>query len=105
MAERLGEAMAAQRTATALRLEDRGRDRPGFEQSMQPGDGRLGLVAQLGGERDGAARLALGVVDRALGDGTAEHLLEAERLGAELDVVVVPAPPAAVLVLDRQGDL
>src|SRR5439155_1091213 len=101
MAEGFGQAMAAERAAPAPGLQDRGRDDPGGEQLMEPGDGRLGLRAQLGAEDDRTARLALGVVDRAFRNRAAEHLLQAERLGAELDVVVVPSALAAVFVFDR----
>ena len=31
----------------------------------------------------------------------AEHFFETEDLGTELDIVVIPAPPPAALVLDR----
>jgi len=40
------------------------------------------------------------VVDRASCYGSLEHLLKAKRLGRELQIVVDPAAPLAVLVFD-----
>jgi hypothetical protein len=97
--------MRPERTPAALGLEHGGRDHGGREHRVESGDGRLGLSPEIGRERDLPTLAALSVEDRPLGDWLAEHLLQAEGLGAELDIVVVPAAVSSPLVFDRVGDL
>ena len=58
------------------------------------------MPAEVVVEGDLVALLRLGVENGAGGNGDAEHLFEAERLGAELDLVVVEATLGAFLVFD-----
>jgi len=61
--------------------------------------------AQLRTELDFEAAAGRAVVESAPGNRRREHLLEADRLRAELDLVVSPAPALATLVLDRERGL
>lgn len=58
------------------------------------------LMAQVGRELDPRALAGLRVVDRPFVDGDAEHFFKAERLGAELGMVIVPAGFFTCLVFD-----
>jgi hypothetical protein len=105
MSEGVGQAVIAEGAAAAPWREQGGREALRVEQVVEPGDGGLGVGAECRGELNLTAGLALFVVDGAAGHDGVEHFLEAEGLGAELDVVVVPASLAAAFVLDGQGDL
>ena len=105
MGEGFGDTMTAERASPALRFRDGGWNDPGGQERMKLADGLLRPGAKVRSESDGPPRLALRVVDGPLGHGTTEHLLQAEGLGAELDIVVIPSPLATVLVLDRQRNL
>lgn len=114
----VGQAKVEQRALLAGRLAHGRREARGFapgiadfrfemrdsrivEQSAQPDDGGLGARAQVGGELDFSPPLAGGVLDGPARDRDAEHLLETQSLGANLDVVVFPRPSFAQLELDR----
>ena len=66
---------------------------------MKPGNARFGALTQFRRELDVAAAFAVGVEDGAARDGDVEHFLEAQRLGAELGVVVYPLAAFAELEL------
>jgi hypothetical protein len=72
---------------------------------MQTGDRGLGLGTEVGCELHCTSGLALGMVDRSLGNIAPDHLLKTERLGAELDVVVIPPFLSALLVFHRERSL
>jgi hypothetical protein len=89
----------------ALRVWHRRRDSAGGDELVQACDGPLGVGAEGGVEGDVASSLGGNVEDGAGGHGDAEHLLQAQGLGAELNVVAFPASSPATLVLDREGDV
>src|SRR5207302_1792451 len=96
----LGQAQVVDGALAALGVRP-GWRRPAVpEQLVQAAGGVLGGPAQLGVEGDLPPPPGAGVKDGPGGDGGAEHLLQAEGLGAELDLVVVPAAAPATLVLD-----
>ena len=70
---------------------------------MQRGDRRFRPLPQLRRELDLAPPFAFRMKDRPTRDGDAEHFLQAERLGAELGVVVLPLPAFAQLELDGRS--
>ena len=84
-------------------LVDRRRRAAGGEQSPGGRGDLAGERAQLVVERDRLAPARLAVEQGALGHGCGKHLLEAERLGAELDLVRAVRFRPAALVLDRIG--
>lgn len=65
-------------------------------------NGLLGVLAQVCSERDGDAAARTPVEDFTLLNGLAGHFFQAEGLGAELDLVVVPFALLAVFVFDGQ---
>ena len=75
----------------------------GLEEGAGLLDGGFGLLAEGGGEGNGDAAAGAVVEDFAVGDGGVEHFFEAEGLGAELDLVVVPLSFLAVFVFDGDG--
>ena len=104
-AEGFGQAVSAKGAPSAPWLEDGGRNSAAPQQLMKLDDSVLGLGAEFGSERDLASRLTLLVIDRAAEDGGSEHFFEAKGLGAELDVVVVPAALLTAFVFDGRHDL
>src|SRR5208282_2880556 len=89
IADNFGKAMAAKGAAAASWFQDGLGHSSRFEQLMEPDDRGLGL----------------GMVDRSLGNIAPKHLLEAERLGAELDVIVIPPSLSALLVFHGERGL
>jgi hypothetical protein len=89
----------------ALRVWHRRRDSAGGDELVQACGGLLGVGAEGGVEGDVASSFGGDVKDGAGGHRDAEHLFEAEGLGAELNVVAFPASSPAALVLDREGDV
>jgi hypothetical protein len=74
-----------------------------FGDESAKGNGRiLGELAQLGIERHADAALRLAVEQRTLGHRAAGHFFQAQRLGAELDLVGAMQLRLAALVFDRE---
>jgi len=105
IADNFGKAMAAKGAAAASWFQDGLGHSSRFEQLMEPDDRGLGLGAEVGCELHCTSGLALGMVDRSLGNIAPKHLLEAERLGAELDVIVIPPSLSALLVFHGERGL
>src|SRR5271157_4153471 len=105
IADNFRKAMAAKGAAAASWFQDGLGHSSRFEQLMEPGDRGLGLGTEVGCELHCTSSLALGMVDRPLGNIAPKHLLEAQCLGAELDVVVIPASLSALLVFHRERSL
>lgn len=68
---------------------------------MQFANGALSGGAKFRRELNFAAALAVRMEDGSTRDGDAEHLLQTQRLGAELRVVILPLAALAQLELDR----
>jgi hypothetical protein len=105
MAEDLRETDTPNRTAPASRLDFRRWDTTAPEKFVKPGSGLFGLRSQEGTEFDLATASARDVIDGPGRDRHPEHLFQAEGLGAELNLVVIPAFTTSSLVLDRIRDL
>lgn len=99
----LGQANAAQGAAVALGFERGGRGGGLRERGAQGGERADREGAHGGVEFHGGAEGGGRVEDQAGRDAQAEHFLEAERLGAELHVVVGPAARGAFFVFDGAG--
>lgn len=72
---------------------------------MQPLGRGHGFSSQGGGEFDRTATFRLDVKDRSAWHGDAQHLLQAQGLGAELNIIIVPLLPLATFVLDREWNV
>jgi hypothetical protein len=64
----------------------------GREQGVEANGGVLGAPAQIGVKKNVPAAFGLHMKHGAGRHGKAEHLLQTESLGAELDLIVVPLP-------------
>lgn len=85
-----GKADFAQGTAVAPGCQDGSGQPPRVEKGLNASDGFQGGSADFMGESDGATFLGFDVENEALGNAEMEHFLQAESLGAELDVVIFP---------------
>ncbi|MDQ3624516.1 MAG: hypothetical protein M3463_18850 [Verrucomicrobiota bacterium] len=84
-----------------MRLQYCPRNGTAGNERLQIRRGLLGDGAQFPGELHLAPPFARRVKDGPALHGAREHLFEAKRLGAKLNVVVVEVPPLALLVFDR----
>ena len=101
--DRLRQTFGNKRTALAPLLVDR-RGRPaGGNQGVRPAGRLLGFPAQGLVEDDVEAAPCLAVEERPLRDRDREHLLQTDRLRAELDPVAVVRLGLSSLVLDGEG--
>jgi hypothetical protein len=103
LGDQVGQADVVHRTLLAFRMEAWRRRRGAREEGMEalgrlPGGGAKAIV-----ESNVAAPPRANVIDCAGRDRDAQHFLEADRLSAELDFVVVPAAAFAALILDGKG--
>jgi hypothetical protein len=102
--DQVGQTQVADRALAAFGMRNGRRCDAERQQGVEAVGGVLGTAAEVGVKDDLAPPPRPDMVDGPCGDGDAEGLLQAERLGAELDLVVVPAAAPAALVLDGVGD-
>jgi hypothetical protein len=103
--EGLGQTEFDERTAAALGFENGRRSDARVEQFVQALRGGFGFVTEPGREFDLAATPGFDVKDSSSRYGNTQHFLQAEGLGAELDIVVVPFATFAPFVLNGQGEI
>ena len=101
MAGRFRQADIVQRAALALGLRLGGRHSAIGQKRVKLPVRRERFVPQGGIKIHPRALLGLGVEDHALRDANAEHFLQADRLGTELDPVVQPLRFASRFVFHR----
>jgi hypothetical protein len=75
------------------------------EQGVQADDTGLGSGAEVTVQGNGLSPPGADVVDRPGRNRDSEHLLQAESLSTELDLVVIPSSPPSTFVLDRERDV
>ena len=95
-----GKARSASRRGSGRRARSAGGVRPAANSSPNCGAVVLGQPAQFGIEGHREPALCLGIEQRALRHGAAGHLLQAERLRAELHLVGAVELRLAALVFD-----
>ena len=83
-----------------LTFGDGWRDAGGGDELLRLGNGRFRHLPQVIIEGDGDAPPGTPVEDFALADGLPRHLFQAESLGTQLDVVVVPLALFAMFIFD-----